>query len=190
MVIPKTGRNCVDSVFRTILCTLGYQIPPGANQDKVRIAESVLATLYLMISLATFRQVGLSVLFLGLIWGGQISLSLYRARREEQEKSTQFIRCHQLDDTAEVSPPSNRRILLLAVLFAGLLVLLVWNVLMNLSSAEFKPSVTVWDGVCTMIYICAYAEQMVEILIHFYGAEMNLPVIIANTPPNSPGQHP
>ncbi len=185
MIIPKADKNCFDSLFRTILRTLGYKIPPRADQDKLCIAELVLATLYFVISLATFRQVGPSVFFLGLIWGGQVSLSLYRTRREEQEKSIQFIHHYKLDDTIKVKPPSDRRLLLIAVLFFGLLILLVWNYLMIPFSAESTVPMTVWDWMCSIIYICAYAEQMIEILINFYGAEMNFPVVFVNVEPNS-----
>lgn len=112
-------------------------------------------------------------------------MSLYRTRREEQEKSIQFIHHYKLDDTIKVKPPSDRRLLLIAVLFFGLLILLVWNYLMIPFSAESTVPMTVWDWMCSIIYICAYAEQMIEILINFYGAEMNFPVVFVNVEPNS-----
>ena len=178
MTIPKTDKNYIDSLFRFILSTLGYDIPPGRGQDKICIAELVLATLYLVISLITFRTVGPSVFFLGLIWGFQVSLGLLRARVEEQKKSIQFIRQYKLDDTIEVTPPADRRLLLIAIPFVCLLILLVWYYFMTFSSAASIAAVTVWDGICSIIYICAYIEQVIGILINFYGAEMHFPVIL------------
>lgn len=178
MVIPKTGKNRLDSLAGFILGTLGYEIPPGGRRDKICIAELVLATLYLLISLVTFRAVGFSVFCLGVIWGLQVSLSLFRTRKEEQERSMQFIRKNRLDDTVEIRPPADRRILMIATLFFGLVILLVWNYLMTLLSAETAVSATVWDWTCSIIYICAYTEQMIEILIALYGAQMYFPVVL------------
>lgn len=177
LIIPKTEKNCIDSLFRNFLNTLGYDIPQGECQDKICIAELVLATLYLVISLITFRMVEPSVFFLGLIWGFQVSLGLLRVRVEEQKKSIQLIHKYKLDDTIEVKPPADRRLLLIAVLFLGLFLLLGWHYLMTFLSAESVASTTIWDWICSIIYICAYVEQAIEILINLYGAEMHFSIV-------------
>lgn len=187
MPIPESGTNCLDALFRAILRTLGYKISPNPCQDKLCILELMLATLYFIISLATFRAVGPPVVFLGLIWGIQVFLSLFRSRREEQDKSTQLIRRYRLDDTTQVNPPSDRRLLLIEVLFVGLLILFAWYHYMVPPGVASTTSVTVWDWLCSIIYICAYVDQMIGILINFYGAEMDFPVILVPVGPNGSG---